>query len=380
MHTWKTGIFLLFLTVSCLAAVLILAGNDFGYAGVDYHLSFISYFKTAFYLYGKSGGVLLAVSGTIYLLWKKKINGKYWLYPSLLFMTVTIPQIVIYAKSNFIDRYLIPAMIGCAYFSIFTYYELKKNDKQIKESLWKNISLALGLVVTVLCCFALFDTTFQQGLIDFTVRRQGEVLQAMTSVASLHYLSSTISTVGIAGLLVGFILLVWGCLRNNHFISKLSQCYICGLFLIFLVNCGFAFASCQRYAMRGFATENFLNTIINHSATDNAILIVGDPLVEIEDVTAGISTYLHKYNRDNLFICPMSKTDKKKELSFSFSIFVLNFYQHKNTDAITDKNSIKVIAIFPGLESLFENANSWFDAESFNRYEFTGNYIVYAKK
>jgi hypothetical protein len=213
-------------------------------------------------------------------------------------------------------------------------------------------------------------------MMDLIIHIPGKNLQAMTSVASLQYLSDTLSTMGIAGLLAGVILLTAGCLRNKRFFSKLSHLYLSGLLLVLIINGGLAFASCQRYAMRGFATENFLKTILDHSHPDDIILIAGNPLVDMEGASAGISTYLHKYNRHNLFIYPVAKTEEEKKLSSMF----LDFYQHKDVEAIADKGKIKIVAIFPGSEKSFEETNSWFDTTSFNRYEFMGNYVVYAGK
>jgi hypothetical protein len=376
LHTWKTGVLLMFITISCLVAVVVYAGTDFGYAGVDYHSGFAPYIKAAVYLYGISGVLLLAVPGTIYLLWKKKITGKDWIYPVLLFLAITIPQLIIYAKSNIIDRYLIPATVGCAYFSIFIYGELKKNDRPIKVQIWKKISLAVGLIIMLLSCYIAFNETLRQQIVEFAIRLQGKQLQEMTSVSSMQYLSSTILTMDLTVLLGGCILFAWGCMKNRHHIIKLSQLYISGLLLFLLMSGGLAFASHQRYAMRGNATENFLNTIINHTVASDTVLIAGNPLVEIEGTTGGISVYLHKYDRHNLYICPVIRTDTEKELSSSLS----DYYQHKDINAIAEKKNIKAIAIFPGLEHHFEQANPWFDAAVFNRHEFTGNYVVFIRK
>jgi hypothetical protein len=374
-HTWETGLILFLLIVSGLWAVLAFAGSDFGYAGMGRFTSFFPYVKSAVYLYGISG-CAFAILIAVYLFLNKRGDWKVWLFPTLFFLAITVPQIIIYSKSNIVDRYLIPAVIGCAYFSVFVFRELKKRDQSINEFLWKNISLLLGLFLLIFCSFVVFNKTFQQELIRFAVRMQGEVVQTMTSVSSLHYLQNTLVIIGITGLIASGVLLVMGFLRNHSFLRKLSQLYSSALLLILFLNGGLAFASCKRYAMRGFATENFLKTIINTTQPTDTLLIVGNPLVDMEGMGSGIGEYLQKHNRKNLRVCPVTRTPVEEE----FIPFLLDFYRQKDLDTQTDKQSIKAIAVFPGSENLFENSMDWFDADLFNRYEFTGNYVVYVKQ
>jgi hypothetical protein len=308
-------------------------------------------------------------------LWRKKVSGTDWLYPVLLFAAITVPQVIIYAKSNIIDRYLIPAVMGCALLSVFVYGELKKNDVAVRLRLWRYIVLVGGGMLVGLCGLVVFHDAFRQGILDFTVRLQGERLQEMTSVSSVQYLSATIRTMGVTALLAGCVLLAGGYWRRKQAVTTLSQLYMVGLLLWLLLNGGLAFASHQRYAMRGVATENFLQTIIRHTATNDTILIVGNPVVEIEGATAGISTYLHKYGRGNLFICPVTRAEVEKAMTASLT----DFYP-QDIDAIADKDNIKAIALFPGLEALFAQSNPWFDAVLFHRYAFAGNYVVFTRK
>jgi len=373
--TLKTGLFLFFATIACLWVVLAFAGNDFGYAGVSRSTGIFTYLKTAIYLYGISGCILTFLC-LIYLYRNKKTFLKESLFPVLLFLAITVPQIIIHGKSNIVDRYLIPAIIGCAYFSVFIYRELKKQDKPINELLWKNISLVLGIIISVFFGLIVFNKTLQQEIIRFAVQLQGEVVQTMTSVSGLQYLASSLSIIGITGLIIGCALLLFGAWRNNHSIRSLSQLYLIGLILVLFMNGGLAFASCKRYAMRGFATENFLKTIIDHSHADNVILIAGDPWVDMEGVTTGICAYLHKQNRQNLYICPITNNQQGEELI----PWLKDFYYKKDINTIKDKGTIQIVALFPGLENVFATNNDWFEINSFERYEFTGNYVVYVRK
>ena len=374
-RTVKTGLFLALTTIACLWAVLTFAGNDFGNAGMGQSLNLFSYFKSAAYLYIISG-CILAFCGLFYLYRNKKITLKDNMFPVLLFLTITIPQIIIYGKSNIIDRYLIPAIVGCAYLSVFVYRKLKKQDKPINELLWKNISFVLGIVTFVFCCLIVFSKTFRQEIIRFAVQLQGEVTQTMTSVSSLQYLTSSLSIIGITGMIIGCILLLWGIFRNKYHIRNLSRLYIVWILLALAMNGGLAFASCKRYAMRGFATENFLRTIINHSHADDMILIAGNPWIDMEGVSSGVYMYLHKQDRKNLFVCPVTNNRQEEELI----PWLTEFYHHKDIHTIENKEMIQIVAVFPGAETVFTKNNEWFEIDSFNRFEYTGNYVVYVRK
>jgi hypothetical protein len=375
LHTWKTGLCMLLLLMGGLLAVLTFAGSDFGYAGMESFTSIFPYLKSSVYLYGVSG-CAFAIPVVLYLFWSKKIRWDAWLFPLLFFAAITVPQIILYSKSNIIDRYLIPAMLGCSYFSIFTYRELKKRDCSINGALWKNISLLAGMLLLMFFGSLVFSESMRQALISFAVNVQGNVLQSMTSVSSMRYLQNTLSIIAVTGLIAAAVLFAAGSLRKNDFLKKLSQLYISILLLILLVNGGLAFASCKRYAMRGFATESFLRAIIDHSKPSDAVLIAGSPLIDMEAMQIGIREYLLKYNRHNLFVYPVATIPAEKDLT----PYLMDIYNRKHIGSLADKESIKVVAIFPGSEDLFMSENDWFDAQLFNRYEFTGNYVAYVTK
>jgi hypothetical protein len=317
--------------------------------------------------------VVPAIAGTFYL-WRTKTNINRWIYPLLLFLFITVPQIVLYAPSGIVDRYLIPAMTGCAFFVVYVFRRLKAEDKMINELLWKNISLGLGLVIIMGCSFMAFNHSMQQKVVDFAFHLQGQGWQKMTAVSSVQYLLSTVSTMAITGILAGIVVAFWGCLRNSRSGLKISQLYAGILCLVFILECGLAFASCQRYAMRGYATEGFLHTVIDNSASGDAILVTGCPDIETEGLTKGFMTYMHKYDRTNLFIYPLTKEAEEESAAR-----VIRFYNNKTVDVIADKNDIRIVAIFSGHEELFRERAGWFDATRYSRYEFTGNYVVYVK-
>lgn len=376
--TWKTALFLFLLTAVCLISTLVFAGTGgTGYAGVSAHIGIAQYLKTMLYLFVISGCSLLSFPFMIWLLKKQRVAGKNWLYPVLLLVFITIPQIVLYSKSNIIDRYLIPSVVGCAYFAIFIYREIQKNEQLINGRWWKNFSLLSGIVIIVVCSIFVSGKNIRLWLVDFAVQLQGNTLQSITAESSRQYLLSTVLTVSIVTLLLGICLCVWGFIKRKEHNMKISQLYLNGLVLVFLFNCGLAYASCQRYAMRGFATEDFLNAIIVNSAPDDVILVAGDPAVEQEGLAAGLPVYLKKQNRNNLWIFPVTGLEDDKDASLG----LLQAYQFRNLETISNKQNIQVIAIFSGLEKDFIQKNTaWFNTAFYSRYEFKGNYVVYAKK
>jgi hypothetical protein len=370
LHTWKTGLFLCLLTIAGLIAVLIFA-ND---RATDTHCGLKPYIKALLYCYGISGGVVPALAGTFYL-WRMKTNINNWLYPLLLFLLITVPQIILYAPSGIVDRYLMPAMTGCAFFAIYVYRKLKIEDSILNGKFWKNIGIGLGVAAIMGCSLIVFDNSIQQKIVNFAFRIQGEEWQNMTAVSSLQYLLNTVSTIAITGILTGIILVSWGCRRKNHSILKISQLYVGVLCLILILECGLAFASCRRYAMRGYATEGFLHTVIDNSTPGDLILVTGCPTIETEGLTKGFVTYMHKYDRKNLFIYPLAR-GPKEELA---ATDMIRFYNNKTIDEISNKHDIRIIAIFSGQEELFKKRAIWFDMKQYSRYEFAGNYVVYTK-
>jgi hypothetical protein len=372
LRTWKTGLFLCLLTVAGLAAVLTFAGNG---GTMDTHSGLKPYLKASLYLYGISGGVAPAVVGTFYLLWRTKTNIRSWIYPLLLFLLITVPQIILYASSGIVDRYLIPAMTGCAFFAVYVSRRLKAEDKIINGRLWKTISLGLGSVIITVCGFIVFDNSMQQKVVDFAFHLQGQGWQEATAVSSLQYLLSTVSTMAITGILAGIVMIFRVCRRSSFSSLKISQLYAGILCLVLILEFGLAFASCQRYALRGYATEGFLHTVIDNSASGDAILVTGRPDIETEGLTKGFVTYMHKYDRKNLFIYPLTEGEDGKSTAE-----VIRYYNNKTIDAVADKNDIRIIAIFSGCEALFRERAGWFDAAQYSRHEFTGNYVVYVKE
>jgi len=377
IHTLKTGLFLFLAMIACLLAILKYAGSDdFGYAGVSLTTGFFTYLKSAVYLYVVSG-CILAFAGFAYLLRNKKNFWKESLFPVLVLLAITGPQIIIYGKSNIIDRYLIPAILGCAWFSIYIYRELKNRDKPVNESLWKNIFAIAGVPVLIIGGMIVFLKPLQEEIVRYAVRLQGETLRTMTSVSGLQYLKSSLYVIGIACMIIGCALLIWGVRRKKYPVRNLSTLYTVGLLLVLFMNAGIAFASCKRYAMRGFATESFLKTIIDHSHADDAILVAGNPWKDMEAVSSGLPVYLNNRDRTNLFFYPVIDNSRGAEL---IPGILKDSYQNRDINAIKNKESVQIVAVFPGSETIFTNNNDWFKIDSFERNEFPGNYVVYVRK
>ncbi|MDR3128748.1 MAG: hypothetical protein LBU03_00615 [Tannerellaceae bacterium] len=361
--TAGTAGFLCALTVAGLYCVVKYAGTDFGYAGVDHNL--LPYIKATLYLYVGGGSVVLAAIAIIHLWRRHALTPQTWALPLLFFAAITVPQIAIYAKSNIIDRYLIPATLGCAFLAIFTFRELKKHDYPLPEVIYRWISLMLGIVMTAASTF-LFSPLGKNAAVHFAFRMQGQVLQQITSPSSMEYLYTSLSILTTTGLLIGISLIIYSCMKPGGKIAirNASQLYLAGLLLLFLLNYGLAFASCKRYALRGKATEAFCQTILTNTGgggIEDAIFIVSSPLSDVEGAQVGLPVYLKKHGRRNL-------CDKKHPCC--------------------DPEHIRAIAIFPGMEQeflfhkdhYFVHKDKWFIDDLFRRYEFPGNFTLYIKE
>jgi hypothetical protein len=202
LRTWKTGLFLCLLTVTGLVAIYAFTG----YKTADIHRGWTPYIKAMLYCYGISGCAVPALIGLFYL-WKRKTGISSWGYPLLLFLMITVPQIILYAPSGIVDRYLLPAMTGCAILAIYVYRRLKTEDAVLNGRLWKNISMGLGIAIVAACSYIAFDDSAKQRIVDFAFYLQGQGWQKMTAASSLQYLLSTVSTMAIAGIFAGIALL-----------------------------------------------------------------------------------------------------------------------------------------------------------------------------
>jgi hypothetical protein len=372
LRTWKTAALLFVLTLAALASVLLFAGSDFGYAGMETSAGLMPYLKSASYLYIMTGAIL-AFAAIAFVLHKRKHTpwrrtASEWVYPVLLFAAMTLPQIVLYAKSNIIDRYIIPASLGSAFLMIFTLRETRKENTRTASSFWKNLAVIAGLAVIGILSMLTFNEPFRKMVIDFAVSIQGRVLQGMTSESSRLYLEASLTN-NVALWIAGAALLIWGILRKWMKINTISELYAASLVIFLLFSSSIAFISHQRYTMRGHATEDFLHTIVNKSNTDTPILIAGNQMIDNEGLTVGISLWLNEHDRRNQYVCALG-TDTAQ---------LLDFYKNRSVDMIEDKSRIEVIAIFPGMEKAFSDKCPWFDPADYDRHESLGNFIVYSR-
>ena len=374
-QTWKTLLLLAIFTFVFLSMMLLLVGSDFGYAGVEKSFAIAPYAKTAMWLWGVSGSVPLAILAIIYLLKTRKFEIQKWICPTLLFFVITLLQIVVYAKSGIIDRYLIPGIVGCAVIGVFTLQKLRENYNEINVKFWKNIFVALGIITLAVCAVIAFTPALQQKIVNAVFHIQGQSLQQMTSFASLQYLLKTISTVAFAGIVAGMLLVFFGLFTRKKIITKVSQLYGFGLYIVLILNLGLAFASCQRYTMRGFATENFLHTILDNTNENDAVLIVGNPLKDTEALSSGAPIWLHKYNRNNLYFFEVIQNEEEAK----YIREQRRFYNNSNCESL-DKLQFAAIGILAGSEKTFVERVAWFVPDDYSRTEFTGAFVVYTKK
>lgn len=110
-----------------------------GYAGV-YGFNLKSYVMAFLQLAKNDHASIIAFIQIVLVfifIWKRKIKNerieilKKALYPTVLFFAILIPQVILYAKSGFFERYLVPAALAYAMAVIYLFGQIKKDNKVI---------------------------------------------------------------------------------------------------------------------------------------------------------------------------------------------------------------------------------------------------------
>jgi hypothetical protein len=139
--------------------VFLIGTNKIGYAGTDEHFSIFKLVKFIYlqlqenylYLFLMGFGFFLLLQSVKNLTFKSLLDLKKatpYLFNVLILLAIIFPQFVLYAKSGFNERYLLPFVLG---FSIFICYLLHKTQEN------KNITLfTKKIFAIVICCVIYF--------------------------------------------------------------------------------------------------------------------------------------------------------------------------------------------------------------------------------
>jgi hypothetical protein len=363
-QTRKIGLLFGVLTCGGLAGIALLPGLPTGGSAFEIN----AYIKAIAYLIAVSGGTLAALAGLAFLLKKKEARAKL-LYPITLFVTIVAPQVFLYAPGGIVDRYLVPATVGCALLTVIVGRKIKEYDTSLNSCVWKNIALIAGIVLVTICTPVIFQQEWQDYLVHAAFKLQGKGWQAMTAASSLQYLKISLPIMLITGVVAGITMIAWSLLQRKKLL-KAAQLYTGTLCIILLMEVGVAFASCKRYAIRGYATEGFLQTVMQHTKTNDIIVVAGSPdVAEGEGLGQGFKAYLNKYDRRNIYLLELAGQNTP----------CLTYYDNKNARAIENKNNVQAFAIFSGQEKAFLQQAAWFEPDNYTKHSFTGDYIVYTR-
>jgi hypothetical protein len=145
-----------------------LIGTDIGYAGVTW-LNFPRILRAVYYLTSPRQifGLIILVAFILIILINRhnSLDSRVFLMkilssPSfILFILIVLPQVLLYAKSGFANRYLVPGILGYSILTVQLYRDIYKN------------SIVLGILVSlliILCLVAKFCEAWHVAH-DFTI-------------------------------------------------------------------------------------------------------------------------------------------------------------------------------------------------------------------
>jgi hypothetical protein len=375
---------LLFIVIAELLFIKFFVGTTkFAYAGIE-GFQPVKYVNTAIRLssFGGIGIILLQSIILVIIVCVRstvKIFFNDFMYPLVLFLLILAPQVILYAKSGFYERYMIPAYWG--YFVCIIYFlrfvRTGNNELHTKMTSqnFKRLNVAVlvsGLVIAFTGVLILSSYELDKLLLLFISLIKASSI-APHWLNKLHNLSIFVIFLG-CSVSVAAILVMINKWRSYSLVIIRTM-----LIFLFFNNFIVALDCCRSYAREGESTNLFLDSIIKNTKNEDLILIVADPALNFE-WSESIRIYLKiEGQKKNLYIYKMltkqKYSDFRKRLIQTFD----RFYDSNTFENIENYNDITCIAIFPERENTFlENSKSWFNP-SFYRRENYGGFVVYNK-
>ncbi|MGP8321879.1 MAG: hypothetical protein ACT6FE_06110 [Methanosarcinaceae archaeon] len=376
-------ILLLVIIAEVLFIKFFIGATKISYAGIE-GFQIGKYLNTATRLssFGGIGLILLqSIILVIFVCVRSTVKAFFndFMYPFVLFLLILAPQVILYAKSGFYARYMIPAYWGYFVFIIYLLRFVRTGNNKLPARMnsqnFKQLNiivLVFGLVIAFMGILILASHELDNLLLSFiSLIKSGSI--APHWLNKLHNLSIFVIFLG-CSVSVAAILLMINKWRSYSLVIIRTM-----LLFLFVNNFIVALDCCRAYAREGESTNVFLDSIIKNTKNEDLILIVADPALNFE-WSESIRIYLKiEGQKNNLYIYKMltkqNYSDIRKRLIQSFD----KFYGPNTFENIENYNNIKCIAIFPERENAFlENSKSWFDSLLYRR-EHYGGFVVYNK-
>lgn len=375
---------LLFIVIAELLFIKFFVGTTkIGYAGVE-GFQPMKYVYTAIRLSSYGGiGLILLQSGILVFfvcsISTLKIFFDDFIYPLVLFLLIIAPQVILYAKSGFYARYMMPGYWG--YFVIIIYllrFVRTGNNKlpaRMNPQNFKRLNIIVlvsGLVIAFMGILILTSHELDNLLLSFiSLIKAGSI--APHWLNKLHNLSIFVTFFGCSVSVVAIFLMI------NKWRSYSLVIIRTMLIFLFFYNFTVALDCARAYAREGESTNVFLDSIIKNTENENLILIVADPALNFE-WSESIRIYLKiEGQKNNLYIYKMLTKQNYNDIRKHLIRIFDRFYGSNTFENIENHNDIKCIAIFPKRENTFlENSKSWFDPSLYRRENY-GRFVVYNK-
>lgn len=387
-----TALFLLFVMLVELLVILKWAGVS-GYSSTSGGLDGfqpLAYFKNAMkmtFSFSSVGFGFITIAGIFFAVFFQKLKQRHFsmkmkflknlYHPFLLFILISGPQWILYAKSGFYDRYLLPMVMGYAVFLIYFIKYLKDFRADFVLQLPRRADIkSVFLTIAFLACSIFFIVKGVSILPNF---KELKLLYSNTNNA----IPVSLSTIYRTGFL--FVLTAITCFfyagvlikKKNRSVAIVSVVYSLTVFLviyklIFLLGA-------YEFAWTGKQIKSVLASAKKNTGPQELILMVSDP---IRDYEAGFS--LLKYlnyaggRRQIYSFAMLSQGDLGSEKQSVEHYEDLFFGDYKLTN-IENKETLGYIIIFPGLHDRFLGLSSgWFKKTDFKREDY-GVFVVYYK-
>lgn len=195
--------FIIYYTSILIFLVFVVGANKQGYAGLEIK-NFVQDFVNGVLLKLFTEPLLIIISVGIIIIsifevkWKNNIILKLkdnFLYITVFFLLITVPQCIVYLKSGFVDRYYLPYILGFSFFLIYTVKKLFQEKKIQKYVKYGYLTLVFAFLIfeikekaiSPLKTFAQ-DCKINSNMVNAIVQNIGndELLMVMDPVQNFH--------------------------------------------------------------------------------------------------------------------------------------------------------------------------------------------------
>lgn len=376
-------ILLLVIMAELLFIKFFIGATKISYAGIE-GFQPVKYVNTAIRLssFGGIGLILLqSIILVIFVCVRSTVKTFFndFMYPFVLFLLIIAPQVILYAKSGFYARYMMPGYLGYFVFIIYLLRFVRTGNNKLPARMnpqnFKRLNIIVlvsGLVIAFMGILILTSHELDNLLLSFiSLIKAGSI--APHWLKKLHNLSIFVTFFGCSVSVVAILLMI------NKWRSYSLVIIWTMLIFLFFNNFIVALDCARAYAREGKSTNVFLDSIIKNTENEDLILVVADPALNFE-WSESVRIYLKiEGQKKNLYIYKMLTKQKYSDIRKRLIQIFDRFYDSNTFENIENYNNITCIAIFPERENAFlENSKFWFDSSLYRRENY-GGFVVYNK-